>query len=130
MNALIIQEEKREKARQRELDYAASEDERDYLIKRHQEERNVASNRVKSLINTHLLEMQSVQNESQRQGVPEFEASQKKMPRRDEYQPIRSDKVRNEYYSDVRMKQAELLRSSNSRRASNRQSIDAYSNYD
>jgi hypothetical protein len=35
MNALILKEEKREKARQRELDYAASEDERDYLIKRH-----------------------------------------------------------------------------------------------
>ena len=54
MNALIVKEERRERERQREINYATSEDEHQYLLQKHMKEREIASERVKSLISAHL----------------------------------------------------------------------------
>jgi hypothetical protein len=58
MNSLIIEEERREKNRVIALAELSNEPDRRKLAAKHLKEREIASQRVKSLINVHLYEIQ------------------------------------------------------------------------
>lgn len=67
MNALIVEEEKKEQDRQQALESASADDRKQLLIQ-HSSDRQAASQRVRSLIQVHMLELQrltSSQSETQ-----------------------------------------------------------------